>query len=128
MFRRGNDPQVRGTRPRELISKDVANREQHYSEFIRQTPQLYIASLDRTLDKPASLIGMYSLIGRIRLIGTEAVFIAAENIGKEIIGAYNRPLMTVQEVHKFAMERRIDPRREFTQACRAERQSMLGRF
>jgi hypothetical protein len=109
------------------VPKDAANREQLHSEFIKETTPLYRDSLDRTLDQEASLIGMYSLIGHIRLIGTEAVFIAAENVGKEIIGAYNRPPMTVQEVHKFARERRIDPRREFTQACRAERQSMLGR-
>jgi hypothetical protein len=111
VFRRGNDPPVRGTQPRELISKDVANREQLHSEFIKETTQLYRDSLDRTLPQPASLIGMYSLIGHIQLISTEAIFIAAENVGKEIIEAYNRPPMTVQEVHKFARERRIDPRR-----------------
>ena len=71
---------------------------------------------------------MYSLTGRIRLISTEAVLIAAENVDEDIIEAYNRPPMTVQEVHNIATERRIDPLREFTQACRAERQSMLGRL
>jgi hypothetical protein len=71
---------------------------------------------------------MYSLSGRIRLISIEAVFIAAENVDEDSMAAYNRPPMTFQEVHKFASERRIDPRREFTQACRAERQSMLGRL
>jgi hypothetical protein len=96
--------------------------------LFKETTQLYRDSLDRTLDKPASSIGMYSLIGRIRLISTEAVFIAAENVGEDIIEAYNRPPMTFQEVHKFASERRIDPLREFTQAGRAERQSMLARL
>jgi hypothetical protein len=67
-------------------------------------------------------------LGRIGLISTEAVLIAAENVDEDIIEAYNRPPMTVQEVHKFASERRIDPLRAFTQACRAERQSMLGRL
>jgi hypothetical protein len=71
---------------------------------------------------------MYSLTGRIRLISTEAVLIAAENVDEDVIEAYNRPPMTVQEVHKIASESRIVPLREFTQACRAERQSMLGRL
>jgi hypothetical protein len=93
------------------VHKDAANREQLHSKFIKETTPLYRDSLDRTLHQPASLIAMYSLIGHIRLIGTEAVFIAAENVGKEIIEAYNRPPMTVQEVHKFVRGRRIDPRR-----------------
>src|SRR6266508_2638127 len=95
-----------------------------FTPSLKETTQLYRDSLDRNLDKPASLIGLYSLTGRIRLISTEAVLIAAENVDEDIIEAYNRPPMTVQEVHKFASERRIDPLREFTQACRAERQSM----
>ena len=49
---------------------------------------------------------MYSLIGRVRLISTEAVLIAAENVDEDIIEAYNRPPMTFQEVHTFVSERR----------------------
>jgi hypothetical protein len=63
---------------RDLLSRDAANREELYSQFIKEAANLYIDSLGRTLENPASLIGMYSLVGRIRLIGTDKVLLAAE--------------------------------------------------
>jgi hypothetical protein len=53
---------------REMLVKDVANREQLYSEFLKEVADLYRESLNRTLDDLStqpSLITMYSLIGRI---------------------------------------------------------------
>jgi hypothetical protein len=52
---------------RDLLSRDVAHREELYSQFIKEAANLYADSLDKTLENPASLIGMYSLIGRMRL-------------------------------------------------------------
>jgi hypothetical protein len=71
---------------------------------------------------------MYSLLGRIRMISNEAVLKAAQNVVEDIIESYNRPPMTLQELHKLTHERRADPWHEFTKACREERQSMLGRL
>jgi hypothetical protein len=50
---------------RDLLSRDVAHREDLYSQFIKEAANLYVDSLDRTLEKPASLISMFSVIGRI---------------------------------------------------------------
>ena len=54
---------------RDFLSRDVAHREELYSQFIKEATNLYADSLDKTLENPAAVIGMYSLIGRIRLIG-----------------------------------------------------------
>ena len=53
---------------RDLLSRDAAHREELYSQFIKEAANLYIDSLDKTLENAVPLIGMYSLIGRIRLI------------------------------------------------------------
>jgi hypothetical protein len=53
---------------RDLLSRDVANREELYSKFIQESTNLYIDSLGKTLESAVSLIGMYSLVGRMRLI------------------------------------------------------------
>ena len=61
---------------RDLLAKDVANREQLYSEFLKEVGNLYFDSVNRTLQdtsQQASLIRMYSLVGRIRMISSEAV-------------------------------------------------------
>jgi hypothetical protein len=114
---------------REMLVKDVANREQLYSEFLKEVADLYRESLNRTLDDLStqpSLITMYSLIGRIRMISNEAVLMAAEKVAEDIIEAYKRPPMTFKEwQHLWGP---ADPWHEFTKACRAERESMLGRL
>jgi hypothetical protein len=114
---------------REMLVKDVANREQLYSEFLKEVANLYVGSLNRTVDdlsEQASAIAMYSLLGRIRMISGEAVLTAAEKVVEDIIESYKRPPMTFRELQQLWGP--TDPWHEFTKACRAERQSMLGRL
>jgi hypothetical protein len=114
---------------RELLLKDAANREQLYSEFLKEVTNLYINSLNRTLDdfaQQASVVTMYSLLGRIRMISGDAVLKAAENVAEDVFECFKRPPMTIQEFKELWGP--TDPWHEFTEACRVERQSMLGRM
>ena len=112
----------------DLLSRDVANREELYAQFIKEAANLYVDSLGRTLENPASLIGLYSLVGRIRLIGTDKVLSAAEAIADSIVDSYRRPPATFDDVHRVAREGHVDPLRAFTEACREEREDMLKRL
>ena len=112
---------------RDLLTREVANREELYSQFIKEATNLYADSLDKTLTNPATLIGMFSLIGRIRLIGSDKVLASAEKVADSIIDSYNRPPIKFQDVYKLAREGHVDPLKEFTEACREERQVMLKR-
>ena len=114
---------------RDILAKDVANREQLYSEFLKEVGNLYFDSINRTLDnvsQEASLIKMYSLVGRIRMISSEVVLTSAEKVAEDIVESYKRPPTTFQEFQRLWGA--SDPWHEFTNACRAERQSMLGRL
>ncbi|HET9523591.1 MAG TPA: hypothetical protein VFO90_05125 [Terrimicrobiaceae bacterium] len=114
---------------RDILAKDVANREQLYTEFLKEVGNLYFDSIDRTLDdvsKQASLITMYSLVGRIRMISSEGVLTSAEKVAEDIVESFKRPPMTFQEFQQLWGA--SDPWHEFTNACRAERESMLGRL
>src|SRR4029450_5475400 len=114
---------------RELLVKDVANREQLYGEFLKEVADLYKESLNRSLDDLAtqpSLITTYSLVGRIRMISSEPVLTAAEKVVEDIIEAYRRPSITFKEWEQLWGP--ADPWHVFTKACRTERQSMLGRL
>jgi hypothetical protein len=85
---------------RDVLVKDVANREELYAEFLKEVADLYRESLNRTLNDLAmqpSLITLYSLIGRIRMISNEAVLMVAEKVAEDIIAAYKRPPMTFKE-------------------------------
>ena len=114
---------------RDILAKDVANREQLYSEFLKEVDNLYFDSVNRTLDdtsQQASLITMYSLVGRIRMISSEAVLTSAEKVAEDIVESYKRPPMTFQEFQQTWEA--SNPWHEFTKTVRAERQSMLGRL
>jgi len=103
----------------------VANREGLYSQFIKEATNQYIDSLDKTLENPVSLIGVYSLVGRIRLIAGDKVLLAAEEIADSIVDSYSRPPTTFDDAYKLAREGQVDPLRQFTEACREERKAML---
>ena len=112
---------------RDILAKDVANREQLYSEFLKEVGNLYFDSIHRTLDdadQHSSMISMYSLVGRIRMISNEAVLKAAEKVAQDIVESYKRPPMTFEEFQQ--MWGSSDPWHEFTNACRVERENMLG--
>jgi len=110
---------------RDFLSRDVAHREELYAQFIKEATNQYIDSLDKTLDNPAALIGLYSLVGRIRLVGSDTVLAAAEKVADSIIDSYNRPPIKFQDVYKLWHERHVDPLKEFTEACREERMATL---
>ena len=115
---------------RDILAKDVANREQLYSEFLKEVGNLYFDSVNRTLDDTSqqpSLITMYSLVGRIRMISSEAVLTSAEKVAEDIIESYKRPPTTFQEFQQSSGGLQ-SVAQVFTKACRAERQSMLGRL
>ena len=113
---------------RDFLSRDVAHREELYAQFIKETTNLYADSLDKTLTNPATLIGMYSLIGRIRLLGSDKVLLAAEKVAETIVESYRSPPVTFEDVYKVLRESQVDPLKEFTEACREERKIMLKRL
>jgi hypothetical protein len=112
---------------RDVMLKNVASREELYSNFITEATTLFIDSLDKTLDKPATLLNLFATIGRIRLVSSDRVLAAAEKIGDQVYESYRRPAMTIEEVWAQLHESdHVDSRmKEFTLACREERESMM---
>jgi hypothetical protein len=102
---------------------NLSNREQLYTEFLKEVANLYFDSINRTLDHAPKqtllIITMYSLVGRIRMISSEGVLTSAEKVANDIVESYKRPPMTLQEFQQLWGT--SDPWHEFTNACRAER-------
>ena len=68
---------------------------------------------------------MFSLIGRIRLVGSDKVLAAAERVADSIVNSYSRPPRTFEDLYKLAREGHVDPLNEFTESCREERKVTL---
>ncbi len=73
------------------------------------------------------LIGLYSLIGRMRLIARDEVLLAAEKVAESIVVSYSRPPDRFEDLYKLMREGRVDPLKAFTEACREERMVTLKR-
>jgi hypothetical protein len=110
---------------RDLMLREAAHREELYSQFIKEAANVYVDSLDKTLESPALLLGVYSLVGRIRLVSNDTVLAAAEKVVDSIVDSYHRPPTAIDDVIRLARESHFDPLKEFTEACREERKAML---
>jgi hypothetical protein len=64
---------------RGFLSKQFAQRETLYSEFINEAARLLIESLDRQMEKASGLVTIYALHNRIRLNASEEVIQAVDH-------------------------------------------------
>ena len=111
---------------RELIGAEIRYREALYGDFIRECSKQVIASFERTLDKPETLLSVYELINRIRLSASDVVLAEAEHVLQRIMELYFAPNLSVVEVRALATSASGDPLKAFGEACRAELKSMRG--
>jgi hypothetical protein len=95
-----------------LVS-ELTEREQLYGKFVEEAVPLFV--------------DLYSIVARIRLTASAEILSAAEEVGKLLLEAYERPPEDAAEVlARFAKGQvSIDPLRGFTQACRLERAKAL---
>ena len=109
---------------RELIRGEVGKRETLYGEFITEAARLLSDAFDHTLDKPETLVKLYAILGRIRLVSSEAVFNAAEECSSRILDVYATPNRTVDELIGAIRSDEMAFLRKFSDACHVE----LGKY
>jgi hypothetical protein len=105
---------------RDFLSKQFAQRENLYSEFINEAARLMTDSLEQELLKPSTLVPIYSLENRILLNASDEVVQAARSAIQEIVESYRRPTMTEEDIRRGAYLDIKDPVKEFGEACRKE--------
>jgi hypothetical protein len=105
-----------------LVS-ELREREQLYGKFVEEAVPLFVDAIERPALDPGKLMHLYSIVARIRLTASAEILSAAEDVGRLLLEAYERPPEDPAEVlARFAKgEAIIDPLREFTKVCRVER-------
>jgi hypothetical protein len=63
---------------------------------------------------------MYALIGRMRILSSDAVIAKAEVVARMIIDTYFSPNKTFPDLQQLMDSRPMDPLREFSEVCRKE--------
>jgi len=63
---------------RERAKSETRKRETLYGDFITEASQRLADAFDHSLDEPEKLVKLYAILGRIRLVSSDAVLTAAE--------------------------------------------------
>jgi len=106
---------------------ELDEREELYGVFVEEAVHLFVDSIRQSAIDPAKIMRLYSKVARIRLTSSDRVLRAAEEVGRRLVEAYERPPENPAEVlARYANgEGNIDPLREFTEACREEQAKAL---
>jgi hypothetical protein len=112
------------------LRAELEERERLYGTFVEEAVHLFTDSIQRSEIQPAKIMRLYSKVARIRLISTDRVLHAAEDVGKRLLEVYEWPAENPAEVvARYAKgEGNLDPLRDFTEACRLERAKAIQQF
>jgi hypothetical protein len=105
---------------RSKTESKLRDRESLYGEFITEASRLTVDALTHQLEQPATLVKLYGILGRIRLVAADPVLASAEACCRQIVDLYARPNMTVDQIRAALENGDIDPIKEFSSVCRTE--------
>ena len=105
------------------LRAELEDREKLYGLFVEEAVHLFVDSIQQSAIDPAKIMRLYSKVARIRLTSSDGVLSAAEEVGRRLFEAYERPPGNpVELLARYANgDESLDPLREFTEACREER-------
>ena len=83
---------------RERAKSETRKRETLYGEFITEASQQLANAFDHSLDKPETLVKLYAILGRIRLVSSDPVLTAAEERCDRIVTSYAEPNRKIEEL------------------------------
>jgi hypothetical protein len=94
------------------------------SWLTQQASKAYVDALQH--DKPdiSALVEIYAKISRMRVLSTPKVVESADRIGRKIVDTYLAPDKSFLELREMLNSGSIDLLREFSDACRAEFDSL----
>ncbi len=105
---------------RERAKSETRKRETLYGEFIMEASQQLANAFDHSLDKPETLVKLYAILGRIRLVSSDAVLSAAEECCDRVVDLYAKPNRTMAEIFATLHSGEFEALKRFSDACRVE--------
>lgn len=98
---------------------DYARKQKLFSEFIDEASRLYADALSHQKDDATDLVGLYALVGKMRLVSPGPVVTAAEEAMKAIVEVYLEPNRTLREIQTLAQAGKLDVLLKFGEECRS---------
>ena len=105
---------------RERSKWETRKRETLYGDFITEASQRLANAFDHSLDSPETLVKLGAILGRIRLVSSDAVLTAAEECFDRIVDLYAKPNRTMAELVTTLHSGEFEVLEHFSDACRIE--------
>jgi hypothetical protein len=105
---------------RERAKSETRKREILYGDFITEASQRLANAFDHSLDSPETLVKLGAILGRIRLVSSDAVLTAAEECFDRIVDLYAKPNRTMDEIFTTLHSGEFEFLKHFSDACRVE--------
>ena len=105
---------------RERAKSETRKREILYGDFITEASQRLANAFDHSLDSPETLVKLGAILGRIRLVSSDAVLTAAEQCFDRIVELYAKPNRTMAELVTTLHSGEFEVLEHFSDACRIE--------
>ncbi len=102
---------------------DISIREDLYKEFIEEASTSYADAIERSEIGAASIVRLYALVSRMRVLSSDPVVAEANAFIGVIIDTYHAPNRTLRDEAERMRIGGLDPLLAFGEACRRE----LGR-
>jgi|SRR5271166_2260023 len=107
------------------LAQDKLRREDLYKEFMEDASKAFGDALQHDKPDGSALVEIYTKISRMRVLSSPKVVESADQVVRAIVDQYLAPNLPLPELREMMAKGRLDPLRDFAEACRAE---FLGRF
>src|SRR5215813_8390685 len=106
------------------LAQEKLLRQELYKEFIEEASKCYIDALQHDNPDVPALVGLYAKIARMRVLSSQTVLECAEQIERAILDIYVEPDKTFPELREMAKSGSVNFLRSFSEAARAEFESL----
>lgn len=99
-----------------------------YSDFIIEASKRFTEARNHQAEGPEVIAGLFSAVGRMRLVSSGRITKLAEEVIQRVVSAYTDPNRTFDEFKQRVLQgrERADPLRVFTEPCRDELNTLRG--
>ena len=115
----------RGLTKRELLSRQLDERQTLYADFIQFATKVFVNATTKSLDDVDDLVALYALVSRIRLFASEPVILAAEAFAARVTKRYGEASLSMEDLRNATVAPHVDPLHDFSTLCRQEMRTFL---
>lgn len=102
------------------MAVDKTRRQELYRAFIEEASRLYGDALANDKAEIGTIVGLYAMVSRMRILSGSHVVDSAEKIVRLIIDTYFAPNETLRDLRETMKTANVDPLRQFSEACRED--------